>query len=653
MNEKGRYSVCPYCHLDHSKTYAPHHLRPGTILREKYAVGYAIGEGGFGITYIGRDLTLDVRVAVKEFYPSGYASRTTGSPEVIVSGERHRAFFDKGKGRFLTEARNIAKFSSEQGIVDVRDFFEANGTAYIIMEYLDGIDLGRYLEIYGTMPADRAFRLMLPIMHSLERIHAAGIIHRDISPDNIMYLRDGTLKLTDFGSARYFNTAETDMSILLKQGYAPEEQYRRNGKQGPWTDVYGMCAAIYRMITGVVPEDGIDRVHEDSLLRPSERGAVITPPLETVLMYGLAVFAENRCRSMTELIALTERALSGRPIRVGAGSPSSIPLHRAADAGYREAVTGYGDSYTEGGYRGEEEAPQTHHKPEKKRGWIIAVCIIAGLLIVGAIIAVIVMGANKNQPSDTEPTTVTDAATAAPTEAPPTEEAGIAVRDVVGLKLDRARQILQEQGFAVDVEYIADEGAQDHVARQSPAAGESLKKGETVTLYVPEEPSTEAPTEAPTESNAYVNMGDSEVWFHKTASRISECYGTGIPSGAEVEYLGETGGEFMRVRYEGVEGYVLSRYLVKAADAAFAPTVHDKEYKSYLTCKYDTELSPNREMTPPGVRIRAGESAIQVGYCPGENDDNSDSVYEIFYNGKVYYLPYRMLHDNFDFDNNF
>ena len=302
--------VCPHCHKENTPDNVVYRLRPGTILDNKYLVGNCLGEGGFGITYIGRDLSLDIKIAIKEYYPNGYANRNnTIDQNVFATTESQKHYFYKGKDNFLEEARKVAKFLGEPGIVGIREYFEANGTAYIIMEYLEGENLASYIKRNGTFNAEKMFRLMLPITYSLKRIHDAGMIHRDISPDNIMYMSNGSLKLMDFGSARYFTNEQKEMSVLLKQGYAPEEQYRKNGKQGPWTDVYGLCATMYRCITGNIPEDALDRLREDNLIPPSKLGVNIPIAMENILLYGLAVFKENRCQSMDELSSLIEKAL--------------------------------------------------------------------------------------------------------------------------------------------------------------------------------------------------------------------------------------------------------------------------------------------------------------------------------------------------------
>ena len=294
--------VCSRCGYDNSKPphAEPYHIAPGTILAGKYLIGNVIGEGGFGITYIGLNTTLSKRVAIKEFYPSGAANRT-GSEDVIVTRGKE-SFFQKGVQRFLEEAKNVATFGEEDGIVDIVDYFQANNTAYIVMEYLEGETLKQYIERRGLFPVNQIISLMIPLMRSLAAVHSQGVVHRDISPDNIMYHRLKKLKLMDFGSARYYTNEERQMSIVLKQGFAPEEQYRSNGVQGPFTDVYALCATIYTCITGKVPVNSVERLVSDTLKRPSELGVKIPKYQEDALMHGLAVHAKDRTPDIPTLI---------------------------------------------------------------------------------------------------------------------------------------------------------------------------------------------------------------------------------------------------------------------------------------------------------------------------------------------------------------
>ena len=300
----GNVKFCPYCGKTVDEPNLPHHLVEGTVLNGRYYVGNPLGEGGFGITYVGFDLVLKIKVAIKEYFLSGCANRShTFSNEVTPGCGSQSELFEKGKERFLQEAQSVAQFSQESGIVDVRDYFTENNTAYIVMEYIEGVTLFQYLRDNGVMKADRLINYMLPIMQTLEKMHTHNIIHRDISPDNIMVSKDGSLKLLDFGAARYFSgSAVQTMSVVIKQSYAPYEQYRRNGNQGPWTDVYGLCATIYKCITGIAPPDALDRIVKDELKPPAQLGADISPKTEQALLRGLEIYPENRWQSVGQLI---------------------------------------------------------------------------------------------------------------------------------------------------------------------------------------------------------------------------------------------------------------------------------------------------------------------------------------------------------------
>ncbi len=293
--------VCGACGRSMPQSVPPHHLKYGTILRGKYYIGKAIGEGGFGITYLGRDLTLDVRIAVKEYFLNGCSNRNnTISNEVTTSFETFDTDYETDMNRFLSEARILARFYHEPGVVSVRDFFQDNGTAYIVMEYLDGITLKKFIQTRGCLEPNQMIAMIEPMLRTLAGIHKQGLIHRDISPDNIMVLNNGQLKLLDFGSAREIAGNRT-LSVMLKPGYAPEEQYRSKGDQGPWTDVYAMCATIYKCITGITPEESIQRVFTDGVKPPSQLGISILPAYEETLMRGLAIYSWERIQNMDAL----------------------------------------------------------------------------------------------------------------------------------------------------------------------------------------------------------------------------------------------------------------------------------------------------------------------------------------------------------------
>lgn len=290
----------------------PHHLRPGTMLRERYQVGRVMGEGGFGITYVGRDTVLDLKVAVKEFYMSGYVNRNnTYSTLVRASVGSHTELFERNREKFLTEARVLAKFANEEGIVGIRDFFEENNTAYIVMNFLTGETLRDYLKEHRKISWEKTIQIMNPVINSLGTVHNHKVIHRDISPDNIMLTNDGKVKLLDFGAAR--EVSQTDiksLSVILKPGYAPEEQYRSKGQQGPWTDIYALCATMYCCISGVVPDDSMERMFEDKLKPLCEVEPACSVAISNVIAHGMAVRQKDRYQSIEELRKDLDKALA-------------------------------------------------------------------------------------------------------------------------------------------------------------------------------------------------------------------------------------------------------------------------------------------------------------------------------------------------------
>ena len=275
-------------------------LRKGTRLIGRYTIEGVLGQGGFGITYLGMDELHEKPVAIKEFFPQGIVTRNIEYQDTVTVtfvGEKDN--YEKGKERFLKEARTMAKFSKDEGIVKALDFFEINNTAYIVMEYLEGVTLKQYLRENQRIAPEDLIELLVPLIESLDEIHSQGMIHRDISPDNIMVLPDGRIKLMDFGAARdYTEFGEKSLSIVLKPGYAPPEQYQTHGVQGPWTDIYALCATMYKCITGENPPDAIDRLVDDHLKKISAFGISVSPQIEKAIIKGMSVAAKDRYQNV-------------------------------------------------------------------------------------------------------------------------------------------------------------------------------------------------------------------------------------------------------------------------------------------------------------------------------------------------------------------
>ena len=301
MTDKGENVICPHCGLNENDLggASPAFIKPGYVLNDRYIVGIALGQGGFGITYIGFDKVFGQRVAIKEYYPSDIAQRVPGD-RTVMPFTNSDSNFEHGKQKFIDEARILGRFSGYHGIVEVKDCFNANGTAYMVMQYLDGTDMKGYLNKRGGHLGEKeSISILTPVIEALKEVHKAGVIHRDISPDNIFMTSDGQVKLIDFGAAKQAVGGQKSLSVTLKPGYAPEEQYRTRGNQGPWTDVYALTATLYKMLTGNTPPDSLDRAINDELVIPN----YLSPNVQFALRKGMAVKAADRFATIDELQA--------------------------------------------------------------------------------------------------------------------------------------------------------------------------------------------------------------------------------------------------------------------------------------------------------------------------------------------------------------
>lgn len=301
--------ICSHCGYDQRTVPREvYHLQPGTVLHQKYQIGVVIGFGGFGIVYKAWDLALNRVVAVKEYYPTMYLKRDPGMTQVILFDKKNEEAFLKGKEEFLTEARNIAKYNSHPNIVHVYDFFEENGTAYFVMEYLDGKTLKQYMreaKQQGQVIAlDSAIMVTRSVLSALSAAHKDKIIHRDIKPGNVFILNDGTVKLFDFGAARFADEdQEQTRTIIITPGYAPPEQYQKKSKQGPYTDIYAVGAMFYEMVTNVKLEESINRKVVDEVRNPNEWNSSIPLPINNAIMRALAIQPEIRFKTVEEFDA--------------------------------------------------------------------------------------------------------------------------------------------------------------------------------------------------------------------------------------------------------------------------------------------------------------------------------------------------------------
>ncbi|MEE1036677.1 MAG: BspA family leucine-rich repeat surface protein [Oscillospiraceae bacterium] len=303
--------VCEHCGSSVYAQNASHQLPTGTVLRGQYLVGRVLGQGGFGITYLGWDLNLDNPIAIKEFYPNNYVTRDHGHTlQVTVLEGNKQELIRNSRARFLREAQALARFADVPQIVRVHSFFEENDTAYIIMEYVPGMDLKRYVAMQGgKLSVEETFTILRPIIQAVSTVHNAGMIHRDISPDNVRMISRSRAKLLDFGAVREMEGFDADKELsrsteaILKHGFAPMEQYQKRGSLGPWTDVYALCATAYYCLTGKTPPDAPARTMED--VHPDWRSIPgLTDYQIWVLEKGMAMKARDRISSVEELYRL-------------------------------------------------------------------------------------------------------------------------------------------------------------------------------------------------------------------------------------------------------------------------------------------------------------------------------------------------------------
>lgn len=288
--------------MDETSSWA---LYEGVMLERKYAIQNVIGVGGFGIIYLAEDINLKLKVAIKEYFPFGIVTRISKDDLAIHAlGGKYEQQYSRGLKQFEQEANHLFLFRNCDGVVDILNFFYANNTAYIVMEYVFGNNLREYLERNGgKMHLNEACKLIRPVIESLEIVHKSGIVHCDISPDNIMITEEGNVKIIDFGSAYSIEAHNEERSILLKRGYSPPELYQEKGKIGSWSDVYSVCATLFRMITGErVPELLVDNQGSDIKLLLKQRDNTLPIYLVNTIEKGLDRSVEQRIQNMTELL---------------------------------------------------------------------------------------------------------------------------------------------------------------------------------------------------------------------------------------------------------------------------------------------------------------------------------------------------------------
>ena len=296
---------CPRCGFSwETENHSPRELPPFTILAGRYLLGTRIGAGGFGITYLGFDLAEEKPVAIKEFFPVSLAERR--EEKVIALPGKDGRYFREALRSFRKEADLLSRFGGVEGIVRYLDYVQENETAYLVMEYVEGENLKQKMRrMEQPFSQEEALALLYPILLAVDTMHRQNVLHRDISPENLILKPDGTLTLIDFGAAREYSLEEDEnLTVILKRGYAPDEQYHSGSRQGPWTDLYACCAVLYQMVSGILPQDASSRRQKDRLLPLDEiEGLEVTKGFARAIEKGMTIYATERYSSIGKLLS--------------------------------------------------------------------------------------------------------------------------------------------------------------------------------------------------------------------------------------------------------------------------------------------------------------------------------------------------------------
>ena len=331
---------CPVCGFDPAQAAAPNYVLPyGAILNGRYIVGKMLGQGGFGITYIGWDLAMERKVAIKEYYPSGQVSRNPGSRDLTwYTNEQSRQARQNGMQMFLKEARKMSKVDNLTNVVRVRDIFQENETAYIVMDFVEGETLKARLDKTGPLTWKQAKEIFVPAIQAMEQVHQAGLVHRDISPDNLMLTPDGRVMILDLGAAKDLAINKgASSAMVVKGGFSPPEQYAQQGGSGSWTDVYAMAATMYHSLTGVVPPTAVDRMQGEPVNWALLETGGVPNHVIAALQNAMKLNARERTQTMAELLSQCQ-SKSAHASRPGANHSGSQKKANAVVIGLAVAL---------------------------------------------------------------------------------------------------------------------------------------------------------------------------------------------------------------------------------------------------------------------------------------------------------------------------
>lgn len=645
MNLYGEaYDVCPYCgYIEGTPPKEAYHMNPGTFLHGKYIAGRVIGYGGFGVTYIGWDTVLEQRVAIKEYLPSEFATRVTGEEGITIYSGEKEIQFQIGRQKFFDEARRLAQFNGVDGVVEIKDIFQENNTAYIIMEFLEGETLKERIVREGKIEPTEAIAITKEILHTLDKVHEGDIIHRDIAPDNIFLCSSGDVKLLDFGASRYATIQHSkSLSVILKEGYAPEEQYRSKGNQGSWSDVYATGATLYKMLTGVTPEDAMERAEKDKLKPVSKYGVKLSKGIDAALMNAMNVFAEDRTQTANDFIHELEadevkrKERTRKKIDVGKWPLwSKIAIGCiAAVLSVSGIVLSQGSSYAL--EEGQAYVPEIINLKDKK----------AQRTVEKNDLTLKIIGQEKSDKVEAEKvmTQYPDAGRVVNqgelVEAKISAGNAVVMVDLTGMSKKEADELLKTLGF-LKVEFKAKESAapENTVIAQSVKAGEEIDVNETITLTISkgigeidESKNTKVPKlKGLIYAEALKRATEAKVYLTKkvvesdepegTVLSQSEKAGSSVKQGTTITINVSGGSEKIEVPYVEYLSETEAKELLRAYGLKYSVShKHSETVKSGLVISQDAGAG---KKVKPGTTIElvisAGREKVSVPQTAGQD----------------------------------
>lgn len=522
-------AVCPFCGCDNQKLQTPPYcLPPGTCLNHRYYTGLILGEGGFGITYIGWDQILSIPVAIKEYYPKGIIRRTAAGQYATgaycYDDSYVQGAYQKGLNAFLQEAKNLARFNQLDGVAVVRDYFTENDTAYIVMDYIDGSSIEKYIKDQGRISVDQVIRMLRPVMDTLQVMHENHMIHRDVSGDNLLVTRKGLAKLVDFGSARRMADGDKTITVMYKRGYAPEEQYRAKGEIGPWTDIYSICVVMYYMISGIMPEEATQRLLMDKTVPLANLdGIEITQKQSDAIEKGMAVLAEDRFADVGQLLlALGEEPMTDAELR-GYIMPEEPGNEVEREKGSRKRVPEKTEVTTEMVYQELASSGPNRGREKRKKKLPVLLAAAAGLGLLALIWVGFSYGIHGNSDgrggltaAETKEPVIAETAEPQETATPAPVKVTGKMPKLTGLSASKAQKKLKKAGFQkLKLRYQeVNTGKSGIVLRQSVSAGKQAKYKKRIILTISRKVkpvATAAPTPEQVSSQTGQNTGENQT----------------------------------------------------------------------------------------------------------------------------------------------